>query len=236
MSKRDRQGVRTPAGLEQKYDLGNKFKSQSKTNMTTAERIVYLDRSMTDNQAKFNASVESLMNEDASIKETFKALSEETAASLKGVEKQIDVIEQTFGTINDELNRINQNIGTMNAFADKLDKGKVNKSDVVNNLSTTASGKVADARTVKALNDKFKIVRRVFTVTLSENAYCKPFSYFGSFDITSDIHTYGFPIGVYLYTTASVPMPCYFSDGFVRMASGEASNTLVIDYLNGGFQ
>ena len=215
MSKRDRQGVRTPAGLERKYDLGNKFKSQSMTNMTTAERIVYLDRSIYDNQVKNDASVAALRNDDATIVQNLNALSSQTAASFVSVDEQI---------------------GELNTSVSNLNSVKVNKSDVVNNLSTTAEGKVADARTVKTLNDKFKIVRQVYPVSLSQNDFCKPFSYFGSYSIAYAIQNYGLPIGLYLYTEASVPMPCYFSDGVVRMASGEAANTLVVDYLNGGYQ
>jgi hypothetical protein len=222
MSKRDRQGVRTPAGLERKYDLGNKFKDQSLTNMSTTERIIYLDRSIYDNQVKNDASVEELRNEDASIKMSVNDLISGTASS--------------FAEVNEKIGIINQNIGAMNTFMDGLDKGKVNKSDVVNNLTTTVEGKVADARTVKALYDRFKIARQVYSVTLAQNDYCKPFSYFGSYNISDAIQSYGFPIGVYLYTAASVPMACYFSDGVVRMASGEATNTLVVDYLNGGYQ
>jgi hypothetical protein len=222
MSKRDRQGVRTPAGLEQKYDLGNKFKSQSVTNMTTAERIVYLDRTMTDNQSKNDASVESLRTEDASIRDTLVRLNAETIVAINA--------------INERIGEINQNIDTVEADVESLKTGKVNKADVVNDFTTTAEGKVADARTVKLLNDKFKIVRQMHSVSLAQNDYCKPFSYFGSYNISYAIQSYGFPIGVYLYTAASVPMPCYFSDGVVRMASSEAGNTLVVDYLNGGYQ
>jgi hypothetical protein len=222
MSKRDRQGVRTPAGLERKYDFGEKFSNQSKTNMSTADRFVYLDRSMSENQAKNNAYLESLRNEDNSIKESVEGLSANTASSIEEVNGKIGIIQQ--------------NMGAMNGLIDALENGKVNKTDVVNNLSTTAEGKVADARTVKALNDKFKIVRQMYSVTLAQNDYCKPFSYFGSYNISYAIQSYGFPIGVYLYTSASVPMPCYFSDGVVRMASSEAGNTLVVDYLNGGYQ
>ena len=40
---------------------------------------------------------------------------------------------------------INQNVGTMTSLYEGLNSSKVNKSDVVNNLSTTAEGKVADA-------------------------------------------------------------------------------------------
>jgi hypothetical protein len=229
MSKRDRQGVRTPAGLEQKYDFGSKFSNQSLTNMTTAQRIVYLDRSMTDNQAKNDASVDALHREDSSIKDTVARLNAETIVA-------IDDINQSIGAINQSIDTINQNINTMDSDIDSLKTGKVNKTDVVNNLITTEEGKVADARTVKVLNDKFKIVRQVYSVSLSPNDYCKPFSYFGSYNISAAIQSYGFPIGVYLYTAASVPMPCYFSDGAVRMASGEAGNTLVVDYLNGGYQ
>jgi hypothetical protein len=222
MSKRDRQGVRNPAEIERKYDLGNKFKNQSLTNMSTADRIFYLDRSMSENQAKNNAYVESLRNEDASIKANVEQLSVDTASSIKEVNEKIGIIQQ--------------NIGAMNSLIVDLENGKVNKSDVVNSLTETGEGKIADARTIKALNDKFKIVRRVFSITLPSNAYCKPFSYFNSYDISADVATYGFPIAVYLYTSASVPMPAYYSDGYVRMASSEASNTLVVDYLNGGYQ
>jgi hypothetical protein len=222
MSKRDRQGVRNPAELERKYDLGNKFKSQSVTNMTTAERIVYLDRTMTDNQSKNDASVESLRTEDASIRDTVARLNAETIVAINA--------------INRSISEIKQNIDTVESDVESLKTGKVNKADVVNDFTTTAEGKVADARTVKVLNDKFKIVRQMYSVSLAQNDYCKPFSYFGSYNISYAIQNYGFPIGVYLYTAASVPMPCYFSDGVVRMASSEAGNTLVIDYLNGGFQ
>lgn len=222
MSKRDRQVVRTPAGLERKYDLGNKFKSQSLTNMTTAERIVYLDRSMTDNQAKNDASVDALHREDSSIKDSVARLNADTIVA-------INAINESIGTINENIDNIETDI-------ESLDTGKINKADVVNNLATTAEGKVADARTVKVLNDKFKILRRVYSVSLAQNDYCKPFSYFGSYNIASDIANYGFPIGVYLYTSASAPMACYFSDGAVRMASGEATNILVVDYLSGGYQ
>lgn len=222
MSKRDRQGVRNPAELERKYDLGNKFKSQSVTNMTTAERIVYLDRTMTDNQSKNDASVESLRTEDASIRDTLARLNAETNVAIN--------------TINESVAAINQNIDTVESDVESLKTGKVNKTDVVNDFTTTAEGKVADARTVNVLNDKFKIVRQMYSVSLTQNDYCKPFSYFGSYNIASAIQNYGFPIGIYLYTAASVPMPCYFSDGVVRMASGEAGNTLVVDYLNGGYQ
>lgn len=215
MSKRDRQGVRTPAGLERKYDFGSKFTNQSMTNMTTAERIVYLDRTMYDNQTKNDASVESLRTEDASIKESVSTLSADTASAL---------------------NQIDLNIGTLSSNLASLDAAKVNKTDISNDLTVTIAGKVADARTVKVLNDKFKIVRQVYNVTLADNAYCKPFSYFGSYNITAAVNAYGFPICVYLYTAASVPMPCYYADGAVRMASGEANNTLVVDYLAGGYQ
>lgn len=218
MNKRDRQGVRTPAGLERKYDFGGKFSNQSMTNMTTNEKIRYLDRSMTENQEKNNASMESLKQENDSMKEN------------------VDELTGSFEEVIDKINIINQNIGTLSSLYESLNTGKVNKSDVVNSLTITAAGKVADARAVKVLNDKFKITRRVFNVTLPENAYCKPFSYFGSYNIATDIASYGFPIGVYLYTSASVPMPCFFSDGSVRMASGEAANTLVVDYLSGGYQ
>jgi hypothetical protein len=222
MSKRDRQGVRNPADLERKYDFGEKFSNQSKTNMTTAERFMYLDRSMTENQAKNNASVESLRTEDATIKDSVARLNAETTVALNAINESIDTI--------------NQNIDTVESDVESLKTGKVNKTDVVNDFTTTAEGKVADARTVKVLNDKFKIVRQMYSVSLTQNDYCKPFSYFGSYNIAYAIQSYGFPIGVYLYTAASVPMPCYFSDGVVRMASSEAGNTLVVDYLNGGYQ
>lgn len=221
MSKRDRQGVRTPAGLEQKYDFGNKFSSQSMTNMTTAERIVFLDRSMTDNQAKNDASVDALHREDSSIKDSVARLNAETIVSINAINASIDAI--------------NENIDTVESDITALENGKVNKADVVNNLTTTDEGKVADARTVKALNDKFKIVRQTYTVTLAENAYCKPFSYYGSYDITAAVNAYGYPVGVYLYTSSSVPMACHFAWGTVKMASSEASNTLIVDYLNGGY-
>jgi hypothetical protein len=215
MSKRDRQGVRTPAGLERKYDFGSKFTNQSMTNMTTAERIVYLDRTMYDNQTKNDASVESLRTEDASIKQSVSVLSADTASAL---------------------NQIDLNIGTLTTNLASLDAAKVNKTDVANDLTVTIAGKVADARTVKILNDKFKIVRRVVSVTLTANEYCKPFSYFGALDISADVNAYGYPVGVYLFTAASVPMACYYAGGAVRMASGEAENTLVVDYLAGGYQ
>lgn len=229
MSKRDRQGVRNPADLERKYDFGGKFSDQSKTNMSASERFVYLDRSISENQSKNNAYVESLRNEDSAIKKSVEDLRTETTSSIESVNTKIV-------TINQNISRIDQNIGTMNTLISGLESSKVSKTDVANDFTVTTEGKVADARTVKVLNDKFKIVRRIFSITLAENAYCKPFSYFGSYDISADIATYGFPIGVYLYTSASVPMACYHSDGAVRMASGEASNTLVVDYLNGGYQ
>ena len=222
MSRRDRQGVRTPAGLEQKYNFGVKFSNQNTTNMTTAERIVFLDRTMSENKKNTDSEVGVLKNEDASIKQSVDTLRAETAST-------VEAINQNIGTIEQSIELINTTITT-------LDGEKVNKADVVNNLTTTAEGKVADARTVKALYDRFKIVRQVYSVNLTSNSYCKPFSYFGSYDISAAIRAYGFPVGVYLYTSASVPMACYFSDGVVRMASGEASNTLVVDYLNGGYQ
>lgn len=227
--KQDRQGVRTAAGLERKYDLGRKFSNQAMINMTTDEKIDYLDRSMIDNQDKTNDSMNALRLEDSSIKDSVSALSISTSGSLADINVRL-------GDIDGDISRIDQNIGVMNTTIGGLDTAKVNKTDVVNNFTTTTEGKVADARTVKVLNDKFKIVRQIYSVTLTANAYCKPFSYFGSYDITAAIQSYGFPIGVYLYTSASVPMACYHSNGVVRMASGEASNTLVVDYLNGGYQ
>jgi prefoldin subunit 5 len=197
--------------------------------MSTNERLYYHDRLISENQTKNNAYVESLRNEDDAIKKSVQELSSSTSQSFESV-------NQNISTINQNISRIDQNIGTVNSLVSGLENSKISKTDVANDFTVTTEGKVADARTVKVLNDKFKIVRRIFSITLAENAYCKPFSYFGSYDISADIATYGFPIGVYLYTSASVPMACYHSDGAVRMASGEASNTLVVDYLNGGYQ
>ena len=61
---------------------------------------------------------------------------------------------------------INANMDKIDTSVNQLSQQKVDKANVVNNFTTTEEGFVADARVLKALNDKFTKSTFVFTPSI----------------------------------------------------------------------
>lgn len=99
MSKQDRQGVRTPAGLEQKYNFGGVFEQQAKENarqksemnqqgLTMKEFISYASGAidaLNKSVQSINKSIESLSNKDKELEQKDSSLTTKIEAYWKTV-------------------------------------------------------------------------------------------------------------------------------------------------------
>lgn len=108
-------------------------------------------------------------------------------------------------------------LNLVNAIKKKL--GAAAQKSVANNLTTAASGtSVLDAYQGKLLSDKIDLLNstlskvityKSYDITLQENAYVSPYSYYLNWYITDDdISKYGMPVSISIIATAGIPTPC----------------------------
>lgn len=104
-----------------------------------------------------------------------------------------------------------------NAIKKKL--GAAAQKSVANNLTTAAAGtSVLDAYQGKLLSDKINslnstllkaITYKSYDITLQENAYVSPYSYYLNWYIADgDISKYGMPVSISVIGEMGIPTPC----------------------------
>lgn len=108
-------------------------------------------------------------------------------------------------------------LNLVNAIKKKF--GAAAQKSVANNLTTAASGtSVLDAYQGKLLSDEIAsqksalskaITYKSYDITLQENAYVSPYSYYLNWYITDDdISKYGMPVSISIIGAAGIPTPC----------------------------
>lgn len=107
--------------------------------------------------------------------------------------------------------------------------GKVNTSDVVNNVVTTAAGKVLDARQGKTLNDSISTLNTNLSSLITSHSYGLPGVAVNAY-ATSD---YVFDIGMANYTPLGI-ITCWISAGYQCVVVGTAisGSTATVRILN----
>lgn len=102
MSKRDRQGVRTPSDIERKYDLGklNTFRGDSqKQNIVLTELTQKVDQFIADTNGSLenvNSRIDDIINEDIQdVQEQIDSLGEECDNKYEGLKQRVKALEDS---------------------------------------------------------------------------------------------------------------------------------------------
>lgn len=179
MSKQDRQGVRTPADLERKYNLGGAFAGQN-SNAKLAQQVAQLSQTLSQYIANSNAAIEELVKKDEEQSIVVCASGEELKLSdcasrnIKSLvihgktvpatdtEGEQYVVISKVWTSNEDSSLVSEAILTEAITlkeGDMLEKGVIIRA-----LETDEGGELpsADAEAIKSLKT-FKLVTNVFT-------------------------------------------------------------------------
>lgn len=138
-AKQDRQGVRTPAALEQKYDFG----SIAEATKTLAKQSAEMNRLGQDIAQYKNVTDKAFSDLEASVEEQ----AQETAEQVAGAVGIANNATQIAG----EAKTIANSAAAVAAEARDGLAGKVSTSDIVDDLATNNAGKVLSANQGVAL-------------------------------------------------------------------------------------
>lgn len=110
MSKQDRQGVRTPAGLDQKYNLGGRFSKLEEQDAKQSREMNQQNFTFAEFVSFVSAALARLEKEISSLKEQTQRSDEDLSEKLTETRRDVTNINISIGGINESLMRYDQRL------------------------------------------------------------------------------------------------------------------------------
>lgn len=110
MSKQDRQGVRTPAGLDQKYNLGGRFSKLEEQDAKQSREMNQQNFTFAEFVSFVSAALARLEKEISSLKDQTQRSDEELSEKLTETRRDVTNINISVGGINESLMRYDQRL------------------------------------------------------------------------------------------------------------------------------
>ena len=110
MSKQDRQGVRTPAGLDQKYNLGGRFSKLEEQDAKQRREMNQQNFTFAEFVSFVSAALARLEKEISSLKEQTQRSDEDLSVKLTETRRDVTNINISVGGINESLMRYDQRL------------------------------------------------------------------------------------------------------------------------------
>lgn len=110
MSKQDRQGVRTPAGLDQKYNLGGQFSKLEEQDAKQRREMNQQNFTFAEFVSFVSAALARLEKEIFSLKDQTQRSDEELSEKLTETRRDVTNINISVGGINESLMRYDQRL------------------------------------------------------------------------------------------------------------------------------
>ena len=110
MSKQDRQGVRTPAGLDQKYNLGGRFSKLEEQDAKQSREMNQQNFTFAEFVSFVSAALIRLEKEISSLKEQVQRSDKDLSEKLTETRRDVTNINISIGGINESLMRYDQRL------------------------------------------------------------------------------------------------------------------------------
>lgn len=113
MSKRDRQGVRTPAGLDQKYNLGGRFSKLEEQDAKQSREMTRQTMTIGEFIPYATSCLSRLDKEVAALRQGMSGNTTSFEKKLAEVQQSISQIHLTLSGINETLSKFDKRLGTL---------------------------------------------------------------------------------------------------------------------------
>jgi len=181
------------------------------------QREAYLQQQIDDIEIQTNVVKQSDIADNLNTDDATKVLSASQGVVLKGLIDNINTLLQSDDTTLDEIQEIVDYIKNNKSLIDGITTSKVSVSDIINNLTTTATNKPLSANQGKVLKD---LIDGLQTSVSAINEY-KPYEV-----QLSDITITGTSNGYYVVTLSSALETAVLSGKRALFVSGTIMNTL----------
>ena len=138
MSKQDRQGVRRPADLEQKYGFGKVFSEQDNTNAKQNEQIDLIRNTVSINNTAGLAAIARLETKVSSVEQTVTEMQEDDTVTQLGT--RVDEAETAITNLQTADDSMGKRITAVETAKAAQDKTIANLTERLTSLENTVTG------------------------------------------------------------------------------------------------